>query len=58
MAEVEVFDGERMEPGQRVKGPAVVELATTTAVVPDDFDLVVDRTASFVLHRKGLEVDA
>src|SRR5439155_8663955 len=43
MVEVCVFDGDRMEPGQRVSGPAVVEEATTTIVVPDDFDLVVDR---------------
>ena len=58
MNEVEVFDGDRMEPGQRVEGPAVVEEATTTVVVPEDFDLVVDRTASFVLHRRGLSVSA
>jgi len=47
-----------MEPGHRVEGPAVVEEATTTVLVPEDFDLVVDRTASFVLHRKGVAVSA
>ncbi len=55
---VETYDGDRLRPGHRLAGPAVVDEATTTVVVPEDFDLLVDRTGSFVLHRRGLEVAA
>jgi N-methylhydantoinase A len=57
MVELEVFDGDRMQPGQRIPGPAIVEEATTTVVVPDLFDLVLDRSGSFVIHARGLELD-
>ena len=48
MVEVGVFDGRRMGPGATLSGPAVVELGTTSIVVPDEFDLVVDDAGSFV----------
>ena len=48
MVEVGVFDGRRMGPGATLEGPAVVELGTTSIVVPDEFDLVVDDAGSFV----------
>jgi N-methylhydantoinase A len=48
MVDVGVFDGRRMGPGATITGPAVVELGTTSIVVPDDFDLVVDDAGSFV----------
>ena len=39
----------RSAPGSAVAGPAVVELANTTIVVLDGFDLSVDRFGAFVL---------
>ena len=48
MVEVGVFDGRMMGPGATLSGPAVVELGTTSIVVPDEFDLVVDDAGSFV----------
>jgi N-methylhydantoinase A len=54
-AEVAVLDADRMSPGQRFEGPALVEGANTTVVVPERFDLLVDRSGSFVLHAKGTE---
>ncbi len=51
-----VYDGDRMAAGQRVQGPAIIEEPTTTVVVPDGFDLVLDASGSFVLKRLGLEV--
>jgi N-methylhydantoinase A len=48
--EVEVHDGERLAPGEAVDGPAIVERATTTVLVPERFALTVDPLGSFVLH--------
>lgn len=57
MVEVDVYDGNRMSVGQRVIGPAVVEEVTTTIFVPETFDLLYDRSGSFVMHKKGLRLD-
>ncbi len=56
-AEVPVLDADTMLPGHRFAGPALVEGANTTVIVPERFDLAVDRAGSLVLHRKGLEED-
>jgi N-methylhydantoinase A len=37
-----VYDGERLEPGTTIPGPAIVELPNTTIVVPAGFTLGVD----------------
>jgi N-methylhydantoinase A len=55
LARVDVFDADRMLPGHRVSGPAIVEGVTTTLVVPESFEVLVDRSGSFAMHRKGLE---
>ena len=52
---VEVFDGDRLAPGHRVTGPAIIEGATTSMLVPETFDALVDRSGNVVLHRKGTE---
>jgi N-methylhydantoinase A len=54
-AEVPVLDADAMLPGHRFEGPALVEGANTTVIVPEAYDLVVDASSSFVLYRKGLE---
>ncbi|MBP2365876.1 hydantoinase/oxoprolinase family protein [Pseudonocardia parietis] len=45
-----VLDGHRMAPGARLSGPAVIELGTTSIVVLDEYDVVVDARGSFVLY--------
>lgn len=50
LLETPVFDGRALGSGAALRGPAVVELANTTIVVLDGFDLVVDRFGSFVLY--------
>jgi N-methylhydantoinase A len=45
-----VYDGHALGPGASLAGPALVELPTTTIVVPDDFELTVDRFGSYVLY--------
>jgi N-methylhydantoinase A len=57
-AEVPVLDADAMLPGHRFAGPALVEGANTTVIVPEAYDLTVDASSSFVLHRKGLEETA
>ncbi len=49
LRETPVYDGLALAPGSAVAGPAVVELANTTIVVLDGFDLSVDRFGAFVL---------
>jgi N-methylhydantoinase A len=55
---VPVLDADAMLPGHRFEGPALVEGANTTVIVPEAYDLTVDASSSFVLHRKGLEENA
>ena len=48
--DVPVFDAERLDPGRKVPGPAIVEHETSTiAVLPED-ELVVDSRGFFLLH--------
>ena len=53
-AEVPVYDGHRMRAGQRVAGPALIELQTTAIVVTDGYDAAVDELGSFVLRAKAV----
>lgn len=49
MVETPVYDGHALGGGFELQGPAVVELATTTIVVLEGFDLIVDDRGSFLL---------
>lgn len=49
---VPVYDGLTLAPGQRVSGPAIIEEATTTAVVPPAFAGSVDAYHNYVLTRE------
>ena len=58
MVEADVYDGSRLGARDALSGPAVVELANTTIVVPGGFELVVDRFGSFILWsgEQGLQL--
>ena len=45
-----VFDGERLQFGMTVEGPAIIELKTTTVVVPPSQTLSVNRFGDLVLE--------
>ena len=47
---VPVYDGETMQAGQRLAGPAIVEESTTTVVVPEGWGLELDTSGNFVLE--------
>jgi N-methylhydantoinase A len=53
LEEVEVLDGDRLAAGQGIAGPALVDMATTTIVVPETFDVLFDASGSFVLERRS-----
>lgn len=53
MVTAKVYDGDRMRPGDELSGPAIVELGTTSIVVLDEFDVVVDVSGSFVLYLRS-----
>lgn len=54
MVEAEVHSAAYLGPGDEITGPAIVEMDTTSLVVLDEFDLLVDVKGSFVLYRKDL----
>ena len=49
MVDTPLYDGHGQQPCFEVAGPAIVELATTTIVLLEGFDLVVDRRGAFLL---------
>lgn len=50
---IPVHDGHRLDVGQIVDGPALVERETTTVLVPEQFSLTVDALGSLILRRGG-----
>jgi N-methylhydantoinase A len=50
---IDVYDGHRLRCGNMIEGPAIIETATTTVLVSESFDCVIDGYRSFVLYRKG-----
>ena len=53
--EVEVHDGHRLAQGQEIPGPAIVERATTTVLVPEGFRLTVDALGSLILRNDSAQ---
>ena len=51
-----VYDGHALKPGNRLKGPAVVELPTTTVVLRPGQGLRVDPFRNFVIGRRGVRI--
>lgn len=55
--EVPVYDGLKLEAGNKVPGPAVVVQPTTTIIVPPDFDFMCDDYMNYLMYGKGRDVD-
>jgi N-methylhydantoinase A len=45
-----IYDRDRLEPGNIVKGPAVIEARDTTYVIPEDWVLSIDKYSNAVLE--------
>lgn len=52
-AEAPVYDGAALRHGNEIEGPAIVETAVTTILVPDGFHLAVDDVGTCVLTDAG-----
>jgi N-methylhydantoinase A len=52
-ATIPVFDGHRLHHGNRIAGPALVEMITTTAFISASYDAVTDKFGSLLMYRKG-----
>ena len=50
---IPVFDGHRLHFGNRIEGPALVEMVTTTAFVSANYDATTDKYGSLLMYRKG-----
>lgn len=48
-----VYDGDRLQPGHRLAGAAVVETAVTTVIVPGGFSATVDAVGSLLLDDRA-----
>ncbi|MCC2113033.1 MAG: hydantoinase/oxoprolinase family protein, partial [Hyphomicrobiales bacterium] len=53
--EIPIYDGHRLQAGNRIAGPALIESVTTAVYISASFDCLVDRYGSFALYRKGRE---
>jgi N-methylhydantoinase A len=51
-AEIPVYDGDALTHGNFVAGPALLEQATTTVLVPNEYDMQCDALGSFTLFLK------
>ncbi len=51
--EVPVYDGARLQHGNQMQGPAVIETVNTTIILPDGFALAVDPVGTCVLTADG-----
>jgi N-methylhydantoinase A len=50
--ETAVYDGDRLAAGHRIDGPAIVEEAATTVVIPPNYVCAVDKIKNYILTRR------
>jgi N-methylhydantoinase A len=50
--ETPVYDGDRLGAGHRIDGPAIIEEAATTVVVPPNYACAVDQIKNYILSRR------
>ena len=48
-----VYEGEKLQRGNEIVGPAIIEEKTTTVVIPGSFVCAVDQFRNFVLRRRA-----
>jgi N-methylhydantoinase A len=52
-SELEVWDGDHLPKGARLKGPVIVEQVNTTIFVPSQYELELDQFGNFMMHLGG-----
>ncbi len=53
--EIDVFDGARVQYGNKVVGPAIIEQVNTTTFVSPEYNVLVDKYGSYTVHLKTEE---
>ncbi len=56
MVDVPVYEGDHMKAGAEITGPAIVELTTTTIIVPSEFHMKLDENGNFIMKDTGSEM--
>jgi N-methylhydantoinase A len=46
-----IYDGDKLEAGNAIEGPAIIEETTTTVVVPALFNCIVDKYGNYLIRR-------
>ena len=54
-AEINVFNGAKLNFGNRVVGPAIIEQVNTTTFVTPEYNLLVDKYGSYTMYMKSSE---
>ena len=54
---INVYDALKLEYGNRVKGPAILEQVNTTAFITPEYDVIVDRYGSYCVYVRELETE-
>ena len=49
--EIPCYDGDRLQPGHVVQGPAVIEESQTTLLVPPNWNMTIDAYRNYILRR-------
>ena len=55
--EIDVFDGDKLNFGNKVVGPAIVEQVNTTTLVTPEYNLLVDKFGSYTMYTKSREAE-
>jgi N-methylhydantoinase A len=53
--EIDVFDGDKLNFGNKVVGPAIIEQVNTTTFVTPEYNLQVDKYGSYTMYMKSSE---
>lgn len=51
--DVQVYDGSKLTADNEISGPAIIEETTTTVVIPENYDCLVNANKNYVLTRKA-----
>lgn len=54
---IPVFDALKLEFGNRIEGPAILEQVNTTAFITPDYNVMVDKFGSYTVYDKRLETE-
>jgi N-methylhydantoinase A len=50
--ETPVYDSEKLKAGNIIRGPAIIEVPTTTAVIPGSFQCKIDKYGNYLITRR------